>query len=90
MVCCGVHRDAHGRENYVLFGFTLICFVEVSFSILIFVINFACLCSRGFPYQIMCASSSRNTTGFTSDAGTVDPSLASKFTPVHSFLCSVL
>ena len=90
MVCCGVHRDAHGRENYVLFGFTLICFVAVSFSILIFVINFACLCPRRFPYQIMCPSSSRNTTGFTSEAGTVDPSLASKFTPVHSFLCSVL
>jgi hypothetical protein len=68
MVRCGVHRDVHGRENYVLFGFTLICFVEVSFSILIFVFNFACLCPRRFPYQIMFASSSRNTTGFLDDS----------------------
>ena len=90
MVCCGVHRDVHGRENYVLFGFTLICFVEVAFSILIFVFNFACLCPRRFQYQIMFASSSRNTTGFTSEAGTTDPSLASNFTPVHKFLCIVL
>jgi hypothetical protein len=35
MVRCGVHRDVHGRENYVLFGFTLICFVEVNYQSLL-------------------------------------------------------
>ena len=31
MVCCGVHCDVDGRENDVPFGFTLLCFIEVSF-----------------------------------------------------------
>ena len=30
-MCCGVHCDVDGKENDVPFGFTLLCFIEVSF-----------------------------------------------------------